>query len=91
MLSRLILCFRIHVFCLKHFTMYLTLLFVRRQSEQMQTTADSTYSKCCAASNTYAFKMDLCQSFLARRPVCTSENFVASGAGSYPRGYIVKT
>jgi hypothetical protein len=58
------------------------ILFLRRQSGQAQMVADNAYGECCNADNTYASKNDLCQSFLERRPVCTSQTFVASGAGA---------
>ncbi|XP_062578222.1 mucin-like protein [Saccostrea cucullata] len=53
----------------------------RRHSGLAQDNADSMYRTCCYANNMFASKDDLCQGFLERRPVCTFDNFVASGAG----------
>ncbi|XP_065939071.1 uncharacterized protein [Magallana gigas] len=52
-----------------------------RHSGQDQEKVHEAYEWCCNASNGYASRADVCQNFLSRRPVCTSDDFIASGAG----------
>lgn len=54
----------------------------RRHSGQDQEKVHEAYGWCCNASNRYASRADVCQNFLSRRPVCTSDDFIASGAGT---------
>uniref|UniRef100_K1QGK1 Fibrillin-2 n=1 Tax=Magallana gigas TaxID=29159 RepID=K1QGK1_MAGGI len=54
---------------------------VRKPSSAIQTTADQAFDTCCNAENSYASKSDQCSEYLNVLPVCSSENFVASGAG----------
>lgn len=54
----------------------------RRHSGQDQEKVHEAYEWCCNASNRYASRADVCQNFLSRRPVCTSDDFIASGAGT---------
>lgn len=54
----------------------------RRHSGSEQDTVQAAYNLCCNISNRDASRADMCQNFLSLRPVCTSDGFTASGAGT---------
>ncbi|XP_061167956.1 serine-rich adhesin for platelets-like [Saccostrea echinata] len=54
---------------------------IGQPTSQVQIAADQNYGTCCNAENSYASKTDLCDKFLELLPECSSDNFVASGAG----------
>ncbi|XP_056001709.1 uncharacterized protein LOC125655815 [Ostrea edulis] len=61
----------------KGFNIYM----IGKPTSAEQISADKNFGICCNAENSYASREDLCAKFVEVLPVCTAENFVASGAG----------
>nr|XP_022299294.1 uncharacterized protein LOC111108065 [Crassostrea virginica] len=61
----------------KGFNIYM----VRKPTSKIQTEADTNYGVCCDEANRFAAKEDLCSQYTTVLPVCSSKDFVASGAG----------